>query len=121
MFESTKRLSIVTRIASTAVLVPFVSVMMPTAVLSQQPDSASRSVPGFDIDRARLGGGRFEPFQVEETLPLRDALGSGRVEKDTPILVLERKQGRLALVTSQMAYHHIAQGEMAGEPWMVSF
>jgi hypothetical protein len=29
--------------------------------------------------------------------------------------------GRLALVTDQMAYHHVAQGEIAGEPWMVSF
>jgi hypothetical protein len=28
---------------------------------------------------------------------------------------------RVALVTDQMAYHHVAQGEIAGEPWMVSF
>jgi len=28
---------------------------------------------------------------------------------------------KLALVTRQMAYHHVAQGELAGEPWMVTF
>ena len=27
----------------------------------------------------------------------------------------------LVLVSSQMAYHHVAQGEMEGEPWMVTF
>ena len=25
------------------------------------------------------------------------------------------------LLTDQMAYHHVAQGDIAGEPWMVSF
>ena len=95
--------------------------MGPTDGLSQQTDTVSRPVPGFDIDRARLNGGRFQPFQVGVTQPLREALANGRVGDDTRILVLERKQGRLALVTSQMSYHHIAQGEMEGEPWMVSF
>ena len=27
----------------------------------------------------------------------------------------------LVLVSSQMTYHHVAQGEMEGEPWMVTF
>jgi hypothetical protein len=25
------------------------------------------------------------------------------------------------LISSQMAYHHVAQGDMNGEPWMVTF
>ena len=121
MFRSTDHLPTAARIVSAAALGLFLNVMAPAEGLSQQTDIASRSVPGFDIDRARLNGGRFQPFQVEVTQPLREALANGRVEDDTPILVLKRKQGRLALVTSQMAYHHIAQGEMEGEPWMVSF
>jgi hypothetical protein len=34
---------------------------------------------------------------------------------------MEHDAGALALLTQQMSYHHLAQGEMAGEPWMVSF
>ncbi|MFQ5678795.1 MAG: hypothetical protein ACE5HP_04985 [Gemmatimonadota bacterium] len=80
------------------------------------------AVPGFDIDRAFLADRTiFQPFRVESTEPLREALKEGRVGKTTPLLVMEHEAGRLALVTDQMAYHHVAQGEIAGEPWMVSF
>jgi len=76
----------------------------------------------FDITRARVGAGsRFEPFQVRETQSLSDALAAGTVESDTRLLVMEHAAGRLALLTDQMAYHHVAQGDIAGEPWMVSF
>jgi hypothetical protein len=34
---------------------------------------------------------------------------------------MDHPAGRLAFLTDQMAYHHVAQGEMNGEPWMVSF
>lgn len=81
-----------------------------------------KAVPGFDIDRAFLSDRTiFQPFQVEDTQPLKAALEEGLLGKTTPLLVMEREAGRLALVTDQMAYHHVAQGEMAGEPWMVSF
>ncbi len=78
--------------------------------------------PEFDITRARVGGGsRFEPFHVSETQSLRDALAAEVVKSDTRLLVMEHAAGRLALLTDQMAYHHVAQGDIAGEPWMVSF
>lgn len=86
-----------------------------------QADSVPR-VPGFDVNRAMLrDGSRFTPFLVEETQLLREALDQGVVDDDTPILVLEREGQRLALITREMMFHHVAQGEMAGEPWMVSF
>lgn len=86
-----------------------------------QADSVPR-VPGFDVNRAMLrDGSRFTPFLVEETQLLREALEQGVVDDDTPILVLERGDQRLALITREMMFHHVAQGEMAGEPWMVSF
>lgn len=83
-------------------------------VVSQEPE--------FDITRARVGGGsRFTPFLVSETRSLRDALTEGVVEPDTRLLVMEHSAGRLALLTDQMVFHHVAQGDIAGEPWMVSF
>ena len=76
----------------------------------------------FDASRAWLSDkDQFEPFYVKVTRPLREALASGNVREDTPILVMERDAGVLALLTQQMSYHHLAQGEMAGEPWLVSF
>jgi len=78
--------------------------------------------PEFDINRARVGAGsRFEPFQVRQTQSLRQAMEAGVVDSDTRLLIMEHAAGRLALLTDQMAYHHVAQGDIAGEPWMVSF
>ena len=76
----------------------------------------------FNIDIARLGlGSRFEPFRVSETEPLRDAMSAGKLQDDTHVLVMEHPAGLLAFLTDQMVYHHVAQGETNGEPWMVSF
>jgi hypothetical protein len=86
-----------------------------------QADSVPH-VPGFDVNRAMLRDrSRFTPFLVEETQLLSEALEQGVVNDDTPILVVERGGRRLALITREMTFHHVAQGEMAGEPWMVSF
>ena len=75
----------------------------------------------FDIDVARIGGGRFEPFLVAETEPMRDAMSAGKLQDDTRLLVLDHPAGVLAFLTDQMTYHHVAQGEIDGEPRMVSF
>ena len=76
----------------------------------------------FDIDIARIGvGSRFEPFRVSETEPLQDAMSAGKLQSDTRLLVLDHPAGVLAFLTDQMAYHHVAQGQTDGEPWMVSF
>ena len=63
----------------------------------------------------------FDPFRVTSFESLSDALEAGKVAGDTPLLVLTRGDTRLALLTTQMSYHHVAQGELVGEPWMVSF
>ena len=84
--------------------------------------AAPAQEPEFDINRARVGAGsRFEPFRVSQTQSLRQALAADVVASDTRLLVMEHAAGRLALLTDQMAYHHVAQGDIAGEPWMVSF
>ena len=81
-----------------------------------------KRVPGFEPGRAILGDTwGFDPFPVTKMEPLRSALEDGRVGEKNGVLLLERGDIRLALLTEQMAFHHIAQGELEGEPWMVSF
>ena len=94
-----------------------------TALASaQDTDFGTDFDTDFDIDIARIGvGSRFEPFRVSETEPLLDAMSAGKLQGDTRVLVLDHPAGVLAFLTDQMAYHHVAQGEMNGEPWMVSF
>lgn len=75
----------------------------------------------FDITRMADSEGLFETFNVTVTQPLRQALAAGTVREDTRVLVTETAAGRLALLTDQMAYHHIAQGQAAGKDWMATF
>ena len=98
--------------------------------LAQVADGASKPVdlpngpakPGFDISRlSSAGSGRFETFYVKQTELLRDTLKAGRVAEDTRLLVTDIASGHLALITEQMAFHHIAQGDADGKPWLVSF
>lgn len=84
------------------------------------PDGPAR--PGFDIERfSNAGNGWFETFYVDETGPLRQALEDGRLAGDTRLLVMETAGGNLALVTDQMAYHHLAQGTSEGKHWLATF
>lgn len=77
--------------------------------------------PRFDPSRAQLNKDTFEPFYVTSIQSLRDALVHREVRDTTPLLVMESDAGRIALLTHQMSYHHVAQGTIAGRPWMVSF
>ena len=52
---------------------------------------------------------------------LSGARRAGNVQNETPVVVFEAGGETLVLVTSQMSYHHVAQGEMEGKPWMVTF
>ena len=80
------------------------------------------AAPGFDIERfSGAGNGVFETFYVEETEPLRQALEDGRLDASTRMLVLETAGGNLALVTDQMAFHHLAQGTSEGRHWLATF
>jgi hypothetical protein len=77
---------------------------------------------GFDVERAFLGSEPiFTPLRDPEFESLRGVLARGDVDQDTPMLQFRAGGRTLALVSSQMSYHHVAQGEMAGEPWMVTF
>ncbi|NIQ37064.1 MAG: hypothetical protein GTN81_00510 [Proteobacteria bacterium] len=76
----------------------------------------------FDVHRASLRDkDLFEPFAVKDTVPLKEALANGEVRGETAIVLMESDGCALALVTHQMNYHHVAQGEIDGRPWLVSF
>lgn len=76
----------------------------------------------FDPSRAHLSTeDLFKPFAVEKTIALKDAMNSKRVKPDTELLLLNHPDTPIALIKLDMAYHHVAQGEIAGEPWLVSF
>ncbi len=100
--------------------------LVPSAALAVVSDTEgegeTKRVLGFEPGRAILDDAwGFDPFPVATTEPLKDALEAGKVREETPVLLLARGNTRLALLTEQMSYHHIAQGELEGEPWMVSF
>ena len=77
---------------------------------------------GFDADRAIFWARpNFTPLRNPEWQSLRRARRAGDLADETTVLTFEVQGKTLALVSSQMAYHHVAQGVMEGEPWMVTF
>lgn len=86
------------------------------------PPPGQPMAEGFDTARALFWAEpNFVPLRNPEWKPLRTALRAREVADDTPVLLFEAGGSTLTLVSSQMSYHHVAQGEMAGEPWMVTF
>ncbi len=77
--------------------------------------------PGFDIARFSDNGGIFKTFNVQQTEPLQKVLEEERVAGDTPVLVTETAGGKLALLTDQMVFHHLAQGQAGGKDWLAAF
>ncbi len=63
-------------------------------------------------------GFAFQPFQVPAGGPLLSGLG---LPPDLELIILTRGRSARALIAREMAYHHVAQGELDGEPYIVSF
>lgn len=79
---------------------------------------------GNDFDPSRYDPtveGYFQEFNVEETMLLQEALQAGVAVPGTWVMVTETASGPLALLTEQMAFHHIAQGTADGVGWMATF
>ncbi|MEM9775178.1 MAG: hypothetical protein AAF902_11405 [Chloroflexota bacterium] len=73
----------------------------------------------FDTERAALGGKPiFQPLIVERNVqPLQEA----KLSNNAQILTAERNGQKIAFLIRQLSYHHLAQGKLAGEPYLVSF
>jgi len=73
----------------------------------------------FDARRAILRGpDQFQRFDVPDE---GERLADAGLDADAALLVAERGGESRALIVKQMAYHHLAQGTLAGEPYLVSF
>jgi hypothetical protein len=66
-------------------------------------------------------GAVFPPFDVAQYERVTQALAKGMVEPQTKLMVCEVGQHMLGLVLKQMAYHHVAQGQLDGQAWAAFF
>ena len=75
------------------------------------------------IDRSKIQlkkkGFQFAPFRPNASH--EKLLASANLKTDQEILVFERGGQRRAVLLPEAAYHHVIQGELAGEPYLVSF
>ena len=72
----------------------------------------------FDAKRASLRGpDMFRRFRVPEK---NDALVRAQLPSSEPVLMVERGGKHLAFLAAEMVYHHVAQGELAGLPYLVT-
>ena len=112
-------------LGKTVLTVAAVGVIYPAAAFAQTKMPEISNGPtklGFDISRfAPTAVGTFETFYVKDTYPLKKVLDEGKIAADTRLLVITTAAGRLALITDQMTYHHIAQGRAGNKDWMATF
>lgn len=60
----------------------------------------------------------FKPFAV----PFQgSSLAQTNLDPDEELIVIERKGEYRALLAREMAYHHVAQGKLASEPYLATF
>ncbi len=73
----------------------------------------------FDTARAQLKEpDMFERYRVPDRGGLLREAG---LSNDTALMLVERSGERRAFLLRQLTYHHLAQGKLANEPYMVSF
>lgn len=60
----------------------------------------------------------FKPFAVPS---YGLSLAQTNLHPDEELIVFEHGGMKRALLAREMAYHHVAQGELAGEPYLISF
>ena len=76
----------------------------------------------IDPERMEFNSTIFKPFEVTSFQSLQKALTEDKIREKTDLLGIALSNGKMIfLIKRQMAYHHVAQGKMEGEPWMVSF
>jgi hypothetical protein len=72
----------------------------------------------YEISKLLKIGFFFKPLIV----PLKgQSLAKANFHPDEELIVIERKGKYRAFLAREMAYHHVAQGEIVGEPYLVAF
>ena len=64
-------------------------------------------------------GYRFEPLRPDASNEI--SLKRAKLDPKTELMSFERNGVRRVLLVREMIYHHICQGELAGEPYLVTF
>src|SRR5215831_7911796 len=77
------------------------------------PVRAYPKIPGVDMV--------FPPLNVAHYHDLMAVLAKRRVDPQTRLMVFDVGQQTLALVLQQMAFHHVAQGQLDGHAWAAFF
>lgn len=72
----------------------------------------------FEPNRLHKQPGLFAPFKVSDDGISLKAAG---LPDSAELIVFKRQAEQRALMVQEMAYHHLAQGELAGNPYLVSF
>ncbi|QKG83695.1 hypothetical protein GXN76_03860 [Kroppenstedtia pulmonis] len=73
------------------------------------------------FELSRLKEDHFERYDVSDTRSLQEVVKKGELKGNDSLLVVERGGERLSFSVYDMTYYHVAQGELAGEPYMVAF
>src|SRR5262245_33460839 len=105
-------------------MIAWLALLLPAVAGAQEPVDLPNGParPGFDISRFNnVANGRFETFHVTKTERLAKVLEEGRVAGDTRLLVTETAAGKVALITDQMAFHHVDQWRAGGQDWLAEF
>lgn len=63
----------------------------------------------------------FKPFSVKKFVDAKELIEGNKINLDEGILIFKTNDKYYGFKTIQMYYHHIAQGEIENEPFMVSF
>ncbi len=74
-----------------------------------------------DRSHAVITRRRFQFVPFRPPADQGEPLGDAGLADDEELIIFERHGLRRALVVREMAYHHVAQGELAGQPYLVSF
>ncbi|MFC4076178.1 DUF3179 domain-containing (seleno)protein [Salinithrix halophila] len=74
----------------------------------------------FDVKRI-IRDNHFQRFDVVASEPLADVVQRKKIKPKDEVLIVERAGQRLAFSLYQMTYHHVAQGELGGQPFILAF
>lgn len=76
----------------------------------------------FDINRMILLADELtpKPLAARDLIPLSQAIEAGTLPPETDVLTFTFEQTSLVMSIFEMMYHHVAQGEINGQAWVVS-
>ncbi|MCH4886871.1 hypothetical protein EZV73_04790 [Acidaminobacter sp. JC074] len=78
----------------------------------------------MSIDKSRLiihKKTKFKPFEVSSFVTAKQLIGDGILSGQEGVLVFEHHNTFYGLMTKQMTYHHVANGKLDNESFMISF